>query len=63
MLLIILISYFGINPFLEALKIQALPKEVMESVFADRFSAWHGIMSIAYLIECLLGIILLLKIR
>ena len=40
-LLIVSINLFGIKPFLELLKIQALPKEVMESVFADRFSLWH----------------------
>ena len=63
LLLILSISFFGINPLLEALKVEAFPKEVMESVFADRFSAWHGIASIAYLIQCFLGILLLLKSR
>ena len=63
LLIIISISYFGINPFLETLKIRALPKEVMESVFADRFNAWHGIASIAYLIECALGAILIIKMK
>ena len=62
-LVIVCISFFGINPILEALKVEAFPKEVMESVFADRFSAWHGIASIAYLIQCILGIFLLLKSR
>ena len=63
LLLILSISFFGINPLLEALKLEAFPKEVMESVFADRFSAWHGIASVAYLIQCFLGIFLLLKSR
>ena len=63
LLLILCISFFGINPILEALKLEAFPKEVMESVFANRFSAWHGIASIAYLIQCILGIFLLLKSR
>ena len=63
LMIIIVISYFGINPLLESIKIEALPKEVMESVFAERFSTWHGIASVAYLIECFLGIFLLLKIR
>ena len=62
-LFIVLINLFGIKPFLEALKIQALPKEVMESIFADRFSLWHGISSIAYLIHSLLAIFLMLKWR
>lgn len=62
-LFIVLINLFGIKPFLEALKIQALPKEVMESIFADRFSLWHGISSIAYLIHSLLATFLMLKWR
>ncbi|MGB4561900.1 MAG: DUF4149 domain-containing protein [Methylophilaceae bacterium] len=59
-LFIVLMNLFGIKPFLEALKIQALPKEVMESIFADRFSLWHGISSIAYLIHSLLATFLML---
>jgi hypothetical protein len=62
-LFIVLMNLFGIKPFLEALKIQALPKEVMESIFADRFSLWHGISSIAYLIHSLLATFLMLKWR
>ncbi|MBL6685492.1 MAG: DUF4149 domain-containing protein [Methylophilaceae bacterium] len=60
---LILLNYFGIQPLLDSFKVDALPKEVMESVFADRFSTWHGIASISYLIECILGILLILKIR
>jgi len=63
MLILIMINYFGIQPIIEAIKVEALPKEVMESVFADRFSTWHGIASIGYLIQCLLGLVLLIKIR
>ena len=62
-LFIVLMNLFGIKSFLEALKIQALPKEVMESIFADRFSLWHGISSIAYLIHSLLATFLMLKWR
>ncbi len=63
MLALILISYLGINPLLEKFKLEAMPKDVMESVFADRFATWHGISSIAYLLECFLGIFAILKIR
>jgi hypothetical protein len=63
MLLLILISHLGINPLLEKFKLEAMPKDVMESVFADRFATWHGISSVAYLLECFLGIFAILKIR
>jgi hypothetical protein len=63
MLVVIMINYFGVNPFLEALKIEALSKEVMESVFSERYRTWHGIASGAYLLECFLGIMLVLRVR
>ena len=63
MLILILVSHLGINPLLEKFKLEAMPKDVMESIFADRFSTWHGISSIAYLLECVLGVFAILKIR
>ena len=43
---------------LASLKDQALPKGVMESVFRDRFAAWHGVASVLYLIQTVLGVLL-----
>tara|TARA_B100000902_G_scaffold7677_1_gene9767 strand:+ start:1435 stop:1878 length:444 start_codon:yes stop_codon:yes gene_type:complete len=63
MLSLILISYFGINPILENFRESSISKEIIESVFADRYSTWYGIASAAFLIECFLGIFLVLKIR
>ena len=63
MLSLILISYFGINPILENFRDSSVSKEIIESVFADRYSTWHGVASAAFLIECFLGIFLILKIR
>lgn len=63
MLLLVLAGHFGIQPILEGLKTQALPADVMQSVFADRFRNWHGVASIAYLIECLLAVVMVLKAR
>lgn len=63
MLLLTIAIHFGIQPILAGLKEQALPKEVMESVFRDRFARWHGISSIGYLIESLLGLVLVLTPR
>ncbi len=58
MLVLVLIGEFGVQPVLAAIRNQALPAEVMESVFRDRFATWHGIASVLYLIECLLGVLL-----
>ena len=61
MLLLVLAGHFGIQPLLAQLKANALPSDVMQSVFANRFRAWHGIGSLAYVMECLLGFVIVLK--
>ncbi|MEO8443241.1 MAG: DUF4149 domain-containing protein [Betaproteobacteria bacterium] len=58
LLLLTLAGEFGVQPILTGLKDQALPKGVMESVFRDRFAAWHGVASVLYLIQSVLGILL-----
>lgn len=49
-------SLFGIQPLMVQLKLDALPREVMDSVLRDRFATWHGISSILYLVQSLLGL-------
>ena len=56
MLVLSLAQQFGIQPVLQQLKDQAMPKDVMESLFRDRFAAWHGVSSAVYLIQSLLGL-------
>lgn len=64
MLLITLVGHFGIQPVIAGIKAQAaMPADMMQGVFADRFRTWHGIASIAYLLECLLGVALVLRAR
>jgi len=61
MWVLVLVGEFGIQPLLAQLKASALPNDVMQSVFASRFKTWHGVASIAYLVECLLGVWLVIK--
>ena len=58
MSLFTLAGEFWVQPILASLKDQALPKQVMESVFRDRFAAWHGVASVLYLIQSVLGLLL-----
>jgi hypothetical protein len=58
MLALTALSQFGIQPWLAQLKAEALPREVMESVLRDRFATWHGISSILYLVQSVLGLLL-----
>jgi hypothetical protein len=52
---------FGVQPVMAALKAQALPQQVMESVLRDRFATWHGIASGLDLIQSLLGMALVIQ--
>jgi len=58
MLALTAVSQFGLQPWLAQLKAEALPREVMESVLRDRFATWHGVSSILYLVQSLLGVLL-----
>lgn len=55
MLLLTLGQHFGIQPIMQALKQQALPQAVMQSAFRDRFAVWHGVSSVVYLLQSVLG--------
>ncbi len=52
---------FGVQPIMSSLKQQALPSEAMHSIFRDRFAAWHGVSSLLYLIECALGLVMVVQ--
>jgi hypothetical protein len=54
------VGHFGLQPLLAQLKAEAWPRDVMESVLRDRFVAWHGVSSILYLIQSVLGLWLVL---
>lgn len=62
MLLLTLLGHFGFQPLMAQLKADALPLDVMRSVYAAHFSMLHGAASLVYLLQSLLGIMLLLKI-
>lgn len=49
------LGLFGVAPVLDALRAQAFPREVMQTVLRDRFAMWHGVSSVLYLIQCGLG--------
>jgi hypothetical protein len=61
MLLITLVIQFGIQPVMADLKQQALPLEVMHSALADRFKMLHGVSSMLYLVQSLLGILMIVR--
>jgi len=58
MLILTLAGKFGVQPILEQLRRQALPEDVMASVYRDQFNVWHGVASGIYVVESVLGIVL-----
>lgn len=61
MWLLTIAQHFGISPIMQELKHLAQPRDVMESLFRDRFQTWHGISSAVYLVQSLLGLALVAK--
>jgi len=60
MLVCVLIGYFALQPFMNALRVAAMNAgmDVGNSPYASRFGMLHGVSSVFYLIESLLGIML-----
>jgi hypothetical protein len=58
MLAFTLAGEFGVQPILESLRDEALPKQVMESVLRERFDTWHGVAGGLYVIQSALGLVL-----
>jgi hypothetical protein len=60
MLACVLIGYFAIEPFMETLREAALSEgtDVMQTAHATSFAVLHGVSSVFYLVESLLGIAL-----
>lgn len=63
MLLMTLASQFGIQPLMEQMKAAAWPREVMDSVMRSRFATWHGVSSVLYLVQSVLGLLLVVGAR
>jgi hypothetical protein len=62
-LILTAVSLFGIQPWMADMKTDALPLDVMDSPLRERFVAWHGIASSLYLLQSLLALGLLLRVR
>ncbi len=58
MVLLTAAGQFGIQPTLAALKGQAAPLDVMQSPLRESFANWHVVASSLYLVNCVLGLAL-----
>ena len=58
MLLLTALNLFGIQPLLAQIKADALPRQAIESVLSQRFAIWHGVSGVVYVVQSLLGVLL-----
>lgn len=58
MLLLVVVGECGVQPVMTSLREQAFPQPVMESLLRDRFALWHGVSSGLFLIQSVLGLVL-----
>lgn len=63
MLACTLIGYFGLHPFMAELRQAAGPAGMMDADASMRFAILHGVSSAFYLIQSLLAVALVMKVR
>ncbi|MGU7779660.1 DUF4149 domain-containing protein [Burkholderia sp. PU8-34] len=57
----VLIGYFALQPFMNALRVAAMDAgtDIANSPYAKRFGMLHGVSSLFYLVESVLGLMLI----
>ena len=63
MLLCVVVGYFGLQPWMAALREAAGPTGVMEGAARTQFGILHGVASLIYMLQSLFALVLVLKIR
>ncbi|AIO31059.1 DUF4149 domain-containing protein [Burkholderia pseudomultivorans] len=61
MVVCVLIGYFALQPFMNALRVAAMEAgtDIANSPYASRFGMLHGVSSLFYLVESVLGLMLI----
>ena len=61
MVVCVLVGYFGLQPFMNALRVAAMDAgtDIANSPYASRFGMLHGASSVFYLVESVLGLMLI----
>ena len=63
MLLSVVVGYFGLQPWMAALREAAGQSGVMEGAARTQFGILHGVASLIYLFQSVLALVLVLKVR
>lgn len=56
MLLLAAAQLFGLQPLIAQLRSESVPRELVEAAARSRFATWHGVASVLYLVQSLLGV-------
>jgi hypothetical protein len=56
MLVLSAAQLFGLQPLIAQLRSQSVPRELAEAAARSRFATWHGVASVLYLVQSLLGV-------
>ncbi|RQT38929.1 DUF4149 domain-containing protein [Burkholderia cepacia] len=61
MVVCVLVGYFALQPFMNALRVAAMGAgtDIANSPYASRFGMLHGVSSVFYLVESVLGLMLI----
>ncbi|HDR9869962.1 TPA: DUF4149 domain-containing protein [Burkholderia cenocepacia] len=61
MVVCVLVGYFALQPFMNALRVAAMDAgtAIANSPYASRFGMLHGVSSVFYLVESVLGLMLI----
>lgn len=57
MLLLSAAQLFGLQPLIAQLRSESVPRELAEAATRSRFATWHGVASVLYLVQSLLGVV------
>lgn len=60
MLALTLAGEFGVQPMMAALREQVLPQQIMAPALRERFAVLHGVATGLYVIQCVLGVALVI---
>ena len=47
---------FGLQPLIAQLRSESMPRDLAEAATKSRFATWHGVASVLYLVQSVIGI-------
>jgi len=56
MLVLTAAQLFGLQPLIAQLRSESVPRVLAEAAARSRFATWHGVASVLYLLQSLLGV-------